>query len=138
MSLYLLGKPLYFDFTTHDPTTGSVSDADSLPTAKVFEENGSTSMYSPTVAKRGSETGNYIVTIVATTANGFELDKCYNVIVQATVNSVVAKARIAQFVLESQSVSNIESFKVGQQMRYGIIQPRKGSSEKLVTLTRIK
>ena len=60
-----IGDTITFDFLTHDPTTGGVVDADSLPTGEVFEEANDTSMYSSTIAKRTSKTGNYRLTIVA-------------------------------------------------------------------------
>jgi len=125
MSLYVLGKTIPFHFTNHDPTTGNISDADSLPTAKVFEDAGTTSMYSATVAKCGSETGVYMVSIEATSINGFEIEKSYNVIVEATVNSVTAKARIAQFNLENITLQDLA------EVKYRVTRPVRGSKEEL-------
>jgi len=98
---------LYFDFTTHNPSTGAVSDADSTPTCEVFEDNTDTAILSPTVVKRTSKTGNYRVPVAATAANGFEVGKNYNVVVSATVNAVSAKAVVAQFVLDGKRVNDL-------------------------------
>ena len=94
-----MGKTVTFDFTTHNPTTGNVSDADSLPTCEVFENVNDTAILTPTVSKRVSKTGNYNVSFAVTEANGFEIGNTYNIIVTAIVDGVTAKARIDAFLL---------------------------------------
>jgi hypothetical protein len=96
-----LEQTAYFDFITSNPSTGSVSDADSTPTAAVFEDANDTAILSPTVTKRTSLTGNYRVPIAATTANLFRLNHWYNVVVTATVNGITSKAVVASFVMTS-------------------------------------
>jgi len=98
------------DFTVHNPLTGAVSDADFLPTCEVYEDTTDVPMLTPAVVKRVGHTGDYRVTFTTSIANGFELNKSYNVIVQATVAGVTAKARIASFNIES--TIGIVSFKV--------------------------
>lgn len=95
-----LADTIVLDFVTHNPSTGAVSDADSTPTCEVFEDDNDTAILAPTVTKRASKTGNYRVSVAATTGNGFEVGKSYNVIVSVTVNSVAAKARISCFTLD--------------------------------------
>jgi hypothetical protein len=102
-----LGDTIVFDFTTHDPETGEVSDADITPTCEVFEDTNDTELLVPTVTKRTGKTGDYRVSIEATTPNGFEIGKNYNVIVSATVNDIPAKARIATFTLESKRIGDL-------------------------------
>jgi len=97
----ILGRIVTLDFTTHDPLSGQVSDADVLPTCEVFEDNTDIPILTPLVTKRTAKTGNYRVTFTASTANGFEIGKSYNVISEATVNSITAKARIAAFIITS-------------------------------------
>lgn len=103
----VLGDTVTYDFTTHHPSSGTVVDADAVPTAKIFENTDATAMTTPNVAKRGTETGNYYASFDLTSADGFEAGKCYNVIVTATVDSVTAKARIASFVVDTKRLSNL-------------------------------
>lgn len=107
MSIFKLEDTFYFDFTTHNPATGQVSDADSTPTCKVFENDNDTAIISPTVTKRTGETGNYRVTIVATTANGFEIGKSYNVVISATVGSINAKGVISSFIIDGKRINDL-------------------------------
>ncbi len=100
-----LGKTITLDFTTHDPLSGQVSDADILPTCEVFEEDTDTAILTPTVTKRTALTGDYRVTFIASTANGFEVDKFYNVIATVIVAGITAKARVGAFVVSRAAVS---------------------------------
>ena len=86
-----LGDLITFDFTTHNPSTGMVQDADSLPTCKVFKDDNDSAILIPTVIKRIGETGDYKVSIEGTVGNGFEVGRTYNVIVSVTVNFISAK-----------------------------------------------
>lgn len=105
----ILGSVITRDFTTENPITGEVQDADTLPTCQVFEDDTDVPILAPTVAKRAGLTGNYRATFSATSANGFEIGKSYNVIVQATVNGITAKARIVSFNLAQETKA---SFKI--------------------------
>lgn len=92
-----LEEDAYFDFVTHHPTTGAATDADSTPTAEVFEDATDTTVVALTVTKRTSKTGNYRVPVTAAAADGFEVGKTYNVVASATVNSIAAKGVIGRF-----------------------------------------
>ncbi len=109
-----LGDTIHYDFTTHSPTTGAVTDADSTPTSEVFEDDNDTPILSPTVTKRTGKTGNYRVPIAATSGNNFGVGRSYNVIVSATVNTVVAKARIASFTLDSKRIGDLNDLSQAQ------------------------
>ncbi len=87
----------YFDFCTHHPSTGAATDADSGPTAEVFEDDTDTTVVALTVTKRTGKTGNYRVPVTAAAASGFEVGKTYNVVASATVNAITGKGRIGQF-----------------------------------------
>ena len=97
---YKLDESITLDFTTSNPITGQVQDADIIPTAQVFENTIDVPILTPAVVKRATLTGDYRLTFLTSAANGFEVDKSYNVIVEATVAGVTAKARIASFNLE--------------------------------------
>jgi len=107
MATRKLGDTIYLDFTTHNPTSGVVVDADSGPTCEVFEDDNDTAILSPAVTKRTSKTGDYRVPIEATSDNGFEVGKSYNVIVSATVGGVAVKSRIGTFTLDSKRIDDL-------------------------------
>jgi len=102
-----LGDMITLDFTTHNPSTGMVQDADLLPICEVFDNNIDIPILTPVVIKRTGQTGDYRVSIEATIGNGFGVGRTYNVIASATVNSVSAKARIGIFVLDSKSNQDV-------------------------------
>lgn len=95
----VIGQSPTVDFTTINPLTGQVSDADFLPTCDIFEDTTDVPIMSPVVTKRVGLTGDYRVSFDATSANGFEVGKSYNVIVTVTVGGVTEKAPIASFIL---------------------------------------
>lgn len=99
-----IGATITLDFTTHNPLTGQVQNADALPTSQVFEDDTDIPIMTPVVIQRVGEIGDYRVTFDASPGNGFEVDKSYNVIVEAVVAAITAKARIAAFNLESPPV----------------------------------
>lgn len=84
-------------------------DADSTPTVEIFEEDNDTPILTPTATKRTGKTGNYRTTFVISSANGFENGKFYNLIVTATVATIVGKARVATFQVETTTLSGPSS-----------------------------
>lgn len=102
-----LGDTIYLDFTVHLPTTGAVSDADALPTVEVFEDATDTTLSGATVTKRTDKTGNYRVAVAATTGNGFEVGKSYNVVVTVVAGGVTAKAVIGSFFIDSKRLADL-------------------------------
>jgi hypothetical protein len=107
-----LGNIITLDFTTSNPLTGSVQDADIPPTCEIFENDTDIAILSPVITKRTGKIGDYRVLIEATTGNGFEIDQSYNVIVSVTVNSVSAKSRIGSFTLDSEQAVNLAPSRV--------------------------
>jgi hypothetical protein len=91
------------DFTTHDPVTGSVQNADIIPTCEIFADDTDTPIMTPVVVNRVGFTGIYRITFVASTANGFAYGSNYNVDVVATVNGITARATILVFNLEKEN-----------------------------------
>jgi hypothetical protein len=95
----MLGDTITYDFTTHNPTTGQLQDADFLPTCAIFVEDSDTPMMTPVPIRRVGYPGTYKVTFVASAANGFAGSLSYNLDVIATVKGVQATSRIAEFSL---------------------------------------
>lgn len=93
-----LGQTLVLDFVTSLPTTGAAATASSV-TVRVFEDASDTAILTPSATERSGYTGNYRVSVACTTANGFEVGKSYNVVVEATVGGVVARGVVGSFVL---------------------------------------
>ena len=78
-----------FSVTTHDPDTGVLTDADSVPTYRIYEQETGTAILSGSMAKLddGNTTGFYTESIAITATNGFEHRKVYTVYISATVDS---------------------------------------------------
>jgi hypothetical protein len=100
MSFIKLGETKIYDFTVHDPVTGSASNADSAPTVMIYEGSNSTEMISTTATQRGVLTGNYYISIAYSTTLGYGLGHSYNVIASATVGGVIGKGVIDSVYLE--------------------------------------
>jgi len=84
-----IGDNLVFSVTTHDPDTGILTDADSLPTYRIFEDETATPILTGTMSLLDSAntTGFYTELIAVTGANGFEVAKTYTIYIEATVDN---------------------------------------------------
>lgn len=82
---------LTFAANSHDPSDGSASDADTVPTYRVYEDETGTAILNGSTAKLddANTTGFYSEQLTLSAANGFEKGKCYTIYVSATVGSVV-------------------------------------------------
>ncbi len=107
-----LEETIVLDFITSN-ATGAAADADSLPTAAVYEDANDTPILAPTVVKRTSLTGNYRVSIACTAANGFEAAKSYNVVVSATIGGVASKAVLRSYQMRTRSIDDASTFAGG-------------------------
>jgi hypothetical protein len=116
MTTRKLGDTITKDFVTLNPSTGAAVDADSTPTAAVYEDDTDTGLSGVTVTKRTGLTGDYRVAIAATAGNGFEVGKSYNVIVSATVDGVAAKACVFSFTLDSKRLADLNDIAAGAAM----------------------
>lgn len=83
-----IGADLVFSITTHDPDTGVVTDADSLPTYRIYEDETATAILTGSMAKLddANTTGFYSKLIECTTDNGFGLNHNYTIYIEATVD----------------------------------------------------
>jgi hypothetical protein len=84
----VIGKNLTFTITTHDPDTGELTDADALPVYRVYEDETAIAILTGTMTllDAANTTGFYSELIACTTANGFEVDKSYNIYISAIVD----------------------------------------------------
>lgn len=102
-----IGDSLIRDFTIHDPTIGSVCDADQT-LCSVFEDDTDVPIYSPVVTKRNGQTGQYRVLIDISEIN-FDVSKNYNVMIQATVGSITAKTILEYlFIVRKRAVDIVD------------------------------
>ncbi len=83
-----IGDNLVFSVTTHDPNTGVLTDADAVPTYRVYEDETSTPILTGVLAKLedANTTGFYTELIACTIGNGFEDAKTYTIYIEATVD----------------------------------------------------
>lgn len=83
---------LTFYANTHAPSTGAATDADSVPTYRVYEDETATPILTGSMAllDTANTTGFYSERIQLTAANGFEKGKQYAVYVSATIGGVTA------------------------------------------------
>jgi len=83
-----LGRNLVFSITTHDPDTGVLTDADALPTYRIYEDETAVPILIGNMAALDAvnTTGFYTAQIACTTANGFEYDRTYTIDIEATVD----------------------------------------------------
>lgn len=81
---------LTFVCNTHAAATGAATDADSLPSYRIYEDETGTAILTGSMAKLddANTTGFYSEQIALSAANGFEKGKCYHVYISATVSSV--------------------------------------------------
>ncbi len=81
---------LTFTVTTHRFDTGVLTDADAVPSYRVYEDETGTAILTGSMAKLddANTTGFYSEQITLSAANGFEVGKSYSVYVTAVVNSV--------------------------------------------------
>lgn len=82
---------LTFPANTHTAATGAATDADSVPSYRVYEDETGTAILTGSMAKLddANTTGFYSEQITLSAANGFEIGKSYTIYISATVASVV-------------------------------------------------
>ena len=85
----VLGANLVFSVCTHDPDTGVLTNADALPTYRIYEDETAVAILTGTMAAldAANTTGFYTEQIACTTANGFEQGRSYTVYIEATVDT---------------------------------------------------
>ena len=86
------GATVEFDVVTHHPATGAVQDADAPPNWKCLSHVSDTPNMTGAMTKRSGLTGHYKASFDLETINGFDPGDLFNVVVEATVAGVTAKA----------------------------------------------
>ena len=86
-----IGDNLVFTVITHVPSTGAQSDADSVPTYRVYEDETGAAILNGSMAllDDANTLGFYSELIVCSSGNGFENGKSYSIYITVTVDSVV-------------------------------------------------
>lgn len=81
---------IVFPANTHTAATGAATDADAVPSYRVYEDETGTAILTGNTAKLddANTTGFYSEQITLSAANGFEVGKSYTIYVSATVASV--------------------------------------------------
>lgn len=82
-----IGDYLTFSVTTHDPDTGVLTDADALPTYRIYEDETGAAILTGNMAILDdvNTTGFYTERIECSAANGFEDGRSYTIYIEATV-----------------------------------------------------
>lgn len=84
----VIGNNLTFSVCTHDPDTGILTDADAVPSYRIYENEVAVPILTGNMAKLddAGTTGFYTELIACTLANGFEGGKTYTIYIEATVD----------------------------------------------------
>jgi hypothetical protein len=85
----VIGDNLVFSVTCHDPDTGVLTDADTVPTYRVYEDETATAIVTGSMAKLDDDntTGFYSEALAVTAGNGYEAERNYTIYIEATVDS---------------------------------------------------
>jgi hypothetical protein len=86
----IIEQNLSFAICCHDPDTGILTDADSDPIYRLYEDDTTTPILTGMMPKLddAGTTGYYLKKIACTGANGFENEKSYTIYIAATVNGI--------------------------------------------------
>ncbi len=84
----LIGSNLVFGICTHDANTGELTDADTAPTYRIYEDETAAAILTGSMAKLDDDntTGFYTELIACTTGNGFSNRKTYTIYIEFTVD----------------------------------------------------
>ena len=84
-----LGDSVTFSICCHDPNLGVLTDADSMPLYRVYEDEAATPISGGKMAKLDdtNTVGFYSAKIACTGRNGFNVSKTYTIYIEATVDS---------------------------------------------------
>ena len=86
-----IGDNLTFTVTTHNPTTGALTDADAGPFYRIYEEETGTTILADNMSKLDAVNtlGFYSEKILCSVASGYESGKSYSIYIYATVAGVM-------------------------------------------------
>lgn len=111
-----LNSTLTFTTCVHDPSTGGLIDADSLPSYRIYEEGISTAILSGQMNRfdNGFTQGFYEKTIVCSAANGFAGGKIYSIYISGAVAGILGGISFGFRVLEGVVVADILPAEISQ------------------------
>lgn len=109
-----VGDLLTFCANTHAASTGAATNADAAPVFRVFEDEGSASLASGSMAALASAntTGFYSEQLTLSSATGYEKGKSYSIYISAAVSSVTGTMH-HNFQIEAEVDANSVSDKTG-------------------------
>ena len=84
-----VGDNIVFSVVTHDPDTGVLTDADSVPTYQVYKDETEEIVGYGSMAKLddANTTGFYTESLVCDQTNQIENGKTYTIVIEATVDA---------------------------------------------------
>jgi len=80
---------VYVPVQTSSITTGAATDAETLPTWQMYEDNTATPVTTGSFASLNSQTGFYMAAITLAAASGYEKGRSYSLRVSATVGGII-------------------------------------------------
>lgn len=103
---------LTFTANTHRFDTGAGTDADSVPTYRVYEDETGTAILNGSMAKLddANTVGFYSEQLTLSAANGFEVGKSYSIYVTTAVNSVTGTQSFNFKVIATTYPANVTQF----------------------------
>jgi hypothetical protein len=106
-----IGDNLVFSVITHTPATGAITDADGVPAYRIYEDETDPPILTGNMAKLDDDdtTGFYTESIAATSGNGFENGKNYNIYITAAVGGVTGGVSYA-FKAYDERKSNLQKW----------------------------
>jgi hypothetical protein len=86
----VLGYNLVFSVCTHDPETGILTDADSVPTYRIYKNEIAPPMLTGSMAKLDDDNtvGFYTEKLVCSALNGFKVGNTYTIYISASIDGV--------------------------------------------------
>lgn len=102
---------IYVPVQTSAVTTGAATDAESVPTWRMYEDNTAAPITTGSFTTLNAQTGFYIAAITLASASGYEKGKSYSLRVAATVNAVIG-ADVHSLQIEAEVDANAVSVTV--------------------------
>lgn len=105
----IIGDNLVFGIATHDPDTSELTDADSAPSYRIYEDEAGTPILTGNMAKLddANTTGFYTELIACTAGNGFEDGKTYTIYIEATVGGATGGICYAFKAVDAEAERNL-------------------------------
>lgn len=103
-----LNESFHFDISLNSSTSG-IKNADEVPQYWVYEEATDTAIVTGAFTLRTAKVGQYRASVAATTANGFEANKFYNVEASGKVDGETGHSTVGRFQILNNNADTIAS-----------------------------